>query len=108
MRLFLLVATSLLFLAAAQPDEPQHGAQADAATPAPVANSAVRSTAFERADVDNNGVVDPREFAAFTDSLKSALNPFLGAFPAEAAATWTTGARPRLRTGGPHKFWSGF
>ncbi|OWZ14939.1 putative membrane protein [Phytophthora megakarya] len=106
-RLFLLGA-ALLFLVAAQPVDPQHGAQADAATPAPVSNSAVRFSAFERADADHNGVVDSREFAAYIDSLKGALGPFLGAFPADGAATWATGARPRLRTGGPHKFWSGF
>ncbi|ETI50825.1 hypothetical protein F441_05703 [Phytophthora nicotianae CJ01A1] len=114
-RLFQLVATFslLLFLVAAQPAEQQHGAQADAAvTPAPVANSAMRSTAFARADADHNGVVDQHEFAVFTDSIKNVLGPFLGTFPADAgaaaAAGWGTGARPKLRTGGPHKFWSGF
>lgn len=54
--------------------------------------------------------MDAREFAAFTDSLKQALGPFLGALPSDAgaaAAAW--GARPKLRAGGnPHKFWSGF
>lgn len=85
------------------------------ATPAPVANSAVNTVAFERADADHNGIVDPKEFAAFTDSLKQALGPFLGSFPADAAAAAASGwganfggARPKLRTGGPHKFWSGF
>ncbi|KAG7386161.1 hypothetical protein PHYPSEUDO_000593 [Phytophthora pseudosyringae] len=115
-RLFqLVVALSLLLsLASAQPADAQHGAQADAAaTPAPVANPAVanpavRAAAFERADADHNGVVDAHEFAAFTDALKGALGPFLGALP---AAAWTPGApRPKLRVGGggPHKFWSGF
>ncbi|KAI9996191.1 hypothetical protein PInf_013574 [Phytophthora infestans] len=110
-RLFQFVATfSLLaFLVVAQPAEQQHGAQADAAvTPAPVVNSAVRSNAFERADADHNGVVDQQEFAAFSDSIKNALGPFLGTFPADAgaaaAAVWGTGARPKLRTGGPQKF----
>ncbi|KAG7400696.1 hypothetical protein PHYBOEH_004743 [Phytophthora boehmeriae] len=111
-RLFLLVA-ALLAAACAQPANPLADAEQEAlATPA-VANSAVKSSAFERADADHNGIVDAQEFAAFTDSLKSALSPLLGAFPSEAAAAdgagWGTGARPRLRTGaGPHKFWSGF
>ncbi|KAL3669645.1 hypothetical protein V7S43_005029 [Phytophthora oleae] len=114
-RLFQLAAalSLLALLVSAQPADPQHGAQADmAATPAPVANSAVRTAAFERADADHNGVVDQQEFVAFTDAMKGALGPFLGGFPAEAgaaaAAVWGTGARPKLRTGGPHKFWSGF
>ncbi|KAG2524838.1 hypothetical protein BBO99_00005908 [Phytophthora kernoviae] len=111
-RLFLLLA-ALLAVACAQPANPLADNNHQEATPA-VANSALKSTAFERADADHNGLVDAQEFAAFTDSLKSALNPFLGAFPSEAAAAiaaggWGTGARPRLRTGGgPHKFWSGF
>ncbi|RLN50810.1 hypothetical protein BBJ29_002303 [Phytophthora kernoviae] len=111
-RLFLLLAV-LLAVACAQPANPLADNNHQEATPA-VANSALKSTAFERADADHNGLVDAQEFAAFTDSLKSALNPFLGAFPSEAAAAiaaggWGTGARPRLRTGGgPHKFWSGF
>jgi hypothetical protein len=112
-RLFLLalLASLLLALCACQPDDAQlaHGAAAEetAATPAPVANSAVATAAFERADADHNGILDRKEFAVFTESLKSALGPFLGAFPADAAAAWN--ARPKLRSGGnPHKFWSGF
>ncbi|GMF27952.1 unnamed protein product [Phytophthora fragariaefolia] len=110
-RLFLLLLSLLAALALAQPAEP-HGAQADgeaeAATPAPAANSAVAS-AFERADADHNGLVDAREFAAFTDALRQALGPFLGALPAEGAAAAAWVPRPKLRAGaGPHKFWSGF
>ncbi|KAG6612855.1 isoform b [Phytophthora cinnamomi] len=115
-RLFLLLAALSLLaaLAPAQaPPEPLHGAQADgdAATPAPAADSAVATAAFARADADHNGFVDAQEFAAFTDAIKQALGPFLGALPADAAAVWGPGgARPKLRAGGagPHKFWSGF
>ncbi|KAE9036405.1 hypothetical protein PR001_g8844 [Phytophthora rubi] len=111
-RLFLQLAVLCLLaaLALAQPAEPLHGAQADgeAATPAPLplANAAVATGAFERADADHNGLVDAHEFAAFTESLKQALGPFLG----DTAAAWGAGAaRPKLRAGGhPHKFWSGF
>lgn len=103
LRLFLLLA-ALLAVALAQPEP-----QAAEATPA-AANAALKSAAFQRADVDRNGVLDEKEFSAFTETLKSALGPFLGAFPSEAAgaaAAWGN-AKPRLRTGGPHKFWSGF
>ncbi|KAL4140523.1 hypothetical protein PRNP1_014805 [Phytophthora ramorum] len=106
-RLFLPVLALLFAVASSQGAPPAAGAnEADVATPA-VVHSAAPTAAFDRADADHNGVVDQKEFAAFTDALKGVLNPFLGAFPSEAAAAWAP--RPKLRTGnGPHKFWSGF
>ncbi|RLN58650.1 hypothetical protein BBJ28_00017988 [Nothophytophthora sp. Chile5] len=112
-RLLLLpVALSLvlaLALAVAQAVDPVNDADAPAAAAEP---SRVRTTAaFERADADHNGLLDAQEFAAFTESIKQALSPFLGAFPANEAAAWGAGGlgKPRLRSGvGPTKFWSGF
>ncbi|CEG41776.1 uncharacterized protein PHALS_12105 [Plasmopara halstedii] len=104
----------LLSLSVALPDdlEQQHGAQDGTSySPSPMANSAVRSVAFERADADHNGVVDQQEFVAFTGAIKNVLNPFVGSLSADNAvpvAAWIPNARPKLRTGVPQKFWSGF
>ncbi|RLN66678.1 hypothetical protein BBJ28_00012744 [Nothophytophthora sp. Chile5] len=113
-RLLLLpvVLSLALALAAAQPEDLANNADAPDAPAAAAEPSRVRSTAaFERADADHNGLLDAQEFAAFTDSIKQALSPFLGAFPANEAAAWGAGGlgKPRLRSGvGPTKFWSGF
>ncbi|CAH0514869.1 unnamed protein product [Peronospora belbahrii] len=80
--------------------------------PVSVAKVDVNTAVFERADVDHNGIVDQKEFAAFITSLKHAMDPFLGHVPLDTTVgPWTTGiggTRVKLRTGDPHKFWSGF
>lgn len=87
--------------------------------------------AFERADADHNGLLDAREFAAYTSALKQALGPFLGPDDsedrqpravfhgaaeaedraedrAEEQAPLGRQGDKRLRAGGVNKFWSGF
>lgn len=81
------------------------------------ANTVDTAAAFARADADHDGLLDAREFAAFTDSIKQALDPFLGgaynAPPPQYDAyngNLNAPARGKLRGGaaGVNKFWSGF
>ena len=74
-----LAALSLLAARASSQD-----AASDAtvfATPAPFLPPVFHSAAFERADTDHNGVVDPTEFTAFSTALAHAVEPFLPGGP---------------------------
>lgn len=79
------------------------------------AKMADTAAVFARADADHNGQLDAREFAAFTDAIKQALDPLLGgAYNAPApgydALGGPLGTRGKLRgaAAGVNKFWSGF
>ncbi|RMX62097.1 hypothetical protein KXD40_002511 [Peronospora effusa] len=101
-----LVAFSLLTaLVVSQPDNNDNKI-----TPDPADALSANTAAFQRADPDHNGIVDPTEFATFTSSLKQAIDPILGPLSTETATNSINSgsARTKLRTGGPHKFWSGF
>lgn len=94
-------------------DEPQE-------QPATRTAAAVADAAFERADLDHNGLLDAREFASFTNSIKKALNPFLNIYNTNAeqmdqplfapAPQQQQPSKHRLRgsPAGVNKFWSGF
>lgn len=118
-----LSATALfvsLALAQQQPAAPEPRAAEPAAPLKTPASLVATDAAFARADADHNGHLDAREFAAFTASIRHALEPFLGG---GATGAFDTGGgapnellRPvnevprgsRLRAGGVNKFWSGF
>lgn len=110
----LLVSLPALALVAAQQQQPAEPAE----PPKPKAPTVLSDAAFERADADHNGQLDAREFAAFTASIRQALEPFLGVNYGDGDGgnnellRRADGPRPaagaRLRAGGVNKFWSGF
>jgi hypothetical protein len=114
-----LLATALVAVPA-WAQAPINGDNGDAPA-APV----VKNAAFERADLDHNGVLDASEFSFYTSGIKKALLPFLdydavsddGAFNPNAnggdrgaAANINANGRAggRFRGPGTNKFWSGF
>ncbi|GLE01639.1 hypothetical protein PINS_up010473 [Pythium insidiosum] len=101
-------------MAAANPVAPTGGAGAGVGAPLPP-----RSGAFDRADLDHNGVLDASEFATYSSNLKQALQPFLD-FDGDSNANNVlpnnnngplgvpAGGRQRFRGAGVNRFWSGF
>ncbi|TMW60300.1 hypothetical protein Poli38472_000342 [Pythium oligandrum] len=88
---------------------------------------AVKNAAFDRADLDHNGVLDQGEFATYTANIQKVLRPFLGYDSVDDNALAHDGGgargdpavfnnnapvgganRPRFRGTGVNKFWSGF
>jgi hypothetical protein len=69
--------------------------------------------AFDRADVNHNGVIDRHEFDEYTTSIKKALDPFLSITSNQpagenvAATVGNTGRLGKVRQN-VKKFWSGF
>ncbi|TYZ58459.1 hypothetical protein PybrP1_007977 [[Pythium] brassicae (nom. inval.)] len=119
--LALSAAALFVSLALAQPAQPAAPEPRAAETAAPLKTPAAlvaTDAAFARADADHDGRLDAREFAAFTASIRQALEPFLGG----ATGGFGNGGDqnellrpagevprgPRLRAGGVNKFWSGF
>ncbi|KAJ0403736.1 hypothetical protein P43SY_003041 [Pythium insidiosum] len=103
-------------MAAANPAAPAGGAGAGVGVGAPLPP---RSGAFDRADLDHNGVLDASEFATYSSNLKQALQPFLD-FDGDSTTTTNNlggnngalgvpaGGRQRFRGAGVNRFWSGF